>query len=129
MTELTKEQRIVKHKSFMNANVLLIAAFSWEHYLTKGRGVVLVPEADFLYADTPQLKGIRFHYLAKTEREHPAFKDILAEKELAWMETYNPDEKVILCVIREGGGVSSYLIGGRMKNSEAYTRQKNAMSN
>lgn len=45
------------------------------------------------------------------------------------METYDPDEKVILCVIRDGGGISSYLIGGRMKNSEAFKRQKDAMSN
>jgi hypothetical protein len=129
MTELPKEQRIAKHKSFLNANGLRIAAFAWEHYLTKGRGAVLVPESEFLYEDIPQLKGIRFHYLAQTEREQPAFKDILAEKELAWMETYDPDEKVILCIIREGGGISSYLFGGRIKNSEAYTRQKTAMSN
>jgi hypothetical protein len=129
MTELTKEQRIAKHKSFLNANGLLIAAFAWEHYLTKGRGAVLVPEADFLRADTPQLKGIRFHYLAETERAHPSFNDVLAEKELAWMESYDPDEKVIVCVLREGGGISSYLVGGRMKNSAAYERQKNAMCN
>ena len=129
MTALTKEQRIAKHKSFLNANSLLIAAFSWEHYLAKGRGAVLVPEADFLYADTLQLKGIRFHYLAQTEREHSAFKNVISEKEMAWMETYDPDEKVILCVIRDGGGISSYLIGGRMKNSEAFKRQKDAMSN
>ena len=98
-------------------------------YLTKGRGAVLVPETDFLHTDTPKLKGIRFHYLAKTERENPAFKDILAEKELAWLEAYDPDEKVILCVIREGGGVSSYLIGGRLRNSAAFTHQRNVMGN
>lgn len=89
----------------------------------------LLPEADFLYADTLQLKGIRFHFLAQTEREHSAFNNVIAEKEMAWMETYDPDEKVILCVIRDGGGISSYLIGGRMKNSEAFKRQKDAMSN
>jgi hypothetical protein len=107
----------------------LIAAFSWENYLAKGRGVVLVPENDFLHASTPQLKGIRFNYLAQSDQDHPAFKGVLSEKELAWMGAYDPDEKVILCVLRVGGGISSYLIGGRSKNSEAYTRQKNSMNN
>lgn len=124
----SQKLRIAKHKSFLTANMLIIGAFSWENYLSKGRGAVLVPEEDFVYADVPQLKGLRFHYLTKDEK-NPALEGILAEKELGWLDTYAPDEKVIVCVIRVGGGVSSYLIGGRRKVSEAYAHQKTVMSN
>ncbi len=122
--ELTKTQRIARHKSFLQANWELIAAFSWGNYLEKGRGAVLVPEEDFVHDDVPVLKGLRFHYAPVAERDKPPFTGLLAEKELAWLESYDPDERVVLCVIRADVGVSSYFIGGRSKPSEAYARQK-----
>jgi len=33
--ELTKEQRIAKHKDFLKANWIILAAFSWEHFQTQ----------------------------------------------------------------------------------------------
>lgn len=126
---LTQEERIARHKSFLIANGELLSAFSWENYLAKGKGAVLVPEEDFMRADVPQLKGLRFHYLPLAEKDKEQFKSIFAEKELGWLATYNPDEKVILCILREGGGVSSYLFGGgRVKPSEAYMRKRAELS-
>lgn len=127
MTELTQEQRIARHKDFLKANWHLIAAFSWENYLTKGRGVVMVPEEDFVHATVPQLKGLRFHYLALTDK-NPDFAHVLADKESRWLESYDPDEKVIICIVRPEG-VSSYLFGGPAKNSQAYAQQKAATTN
>ena len=92
--------------------------------IAKGRGAVLVPEEDLLHVGLPQLKGVRFHYLPLTERNKPPFAGALAEKELAWLESYDPDKKVIVCVLREGGGVSSYLIGGTTKPSAVRARQQ-----
>lgn len=63
--DLTKEQRISRHKSFLNANGQAIAAFSWEHYLEEGRGMVVVPEEDFVHSNIPELRGLRFAYAAK----------------------------------------------------------------
>lgn len=128
MKELTKEQRIARHKDFLQANWPLIAAFSWENYLVKGRGAVLVPEADFVDAELPQLKALRFHYLPLAERHSPPFEEVLAGKEAAWLEAYDPDEKAVVCILREAEGVSSYFIGGRMKPSEAYAREKARLS-
>ena len=123
MNGLSKEQRIAKHKEFLQSNWHLVAAFSWENYLAQGRGAVLVPEEDFLHVGHPKLKGVRFRYLPLTERDKTPFEEVLAEKELAWLESYDPDDKVIVCVLREGEGVSSYLIGGRTRPSEAHARQ------
>jgi hypothetical protein len=43
--ELTKEQRIARHKDFLASNWQILAAFSWENYLAKGPGAVFVPKA------------------------------------------------------------------------------------
>jgi hypothetical protein len=122
--ELTKEQRIARHKHFLKANVELIASFSWGGNLASGRGAVLVPEDDFVHAEPPQLKGIRFHYLPLATHDQEPFKGILSEQELGWLTSYDPDVKVVVCILRPEGGVSSYLIGGRMKPSEAWARQQ-----
>ena len=121
--ELTKEQRIAKHKDFLKANWEVIAAFAWENHLVKGSGAVLVPEEDFVHAARPELKGLRFHYLPVSERNNN-FRDVLSEKEMGWLAEINPDEKVVLCILRDGGGVSSYLFGGPCRCSTAYTKQK-----
>ena len=87
---LTQEQRITKHKEFIKANQELLAAFSWGHYIQEGRGAVLVPEEDFVHADIPQLKGLRFRYLALDAHGKPPFTDVFAEKEVDWLESYDP---------------------------------------
>ena len=119
---LTQEQRIAKHKDFLKANGELIAAYSWGHYLAEGRGMVIVYEEDFIHADAPQLKGLRFAYAAKGGDLLHKVSGHFKEKEWGWMDTYDPDEKAILIVLREGGGTSGYLIGGRMKPSECFAR-------
>ena len=45
-------------------------------------------------------------------------------KERGWLDSYDPYERVIVIILREGGGASGYLIGGRTRPSEAYARQK-----
>jgi hypothetical protein len=85
---------------------------------------VLVPEEDFVREPSPQLKGIRFHYLPLSAHDREPFRGVLSGRELGWLASYDPDEKVVVCVIRDGGGVSSYFVGGRMKPSEAWARQQ-----
>jgi hypothetical protein len=43
-TDLTQEQRIARHTSFLAANWRLIAAFGWEHYQESGRGAVVADD-------------------------------------------------------------------------------------
>jgi hypothetical protein len=122
--DLTPEQRIARHKSFLNANWMLIAAFSWEHYQKEGRGMVVVPEEDFVHLPTPQLKGLRFAYAAKDSDLLGEISTHFEQKEWSWLDSYDPDEKAIVIILREGGGTSGYLIGGRTRPSEAWARQK-----
>ena len=121
--ELTKEQRIARHKSFLGANWEVIASFSWEHFLSEGRGMVVVPEEDFVHLPTPQLKGLRFAYAAKDGGLLKKISTHFEEREWGWLESYDPDAKAIVIILREGG-TSGYLIGGRTRPSEAYAKQK-----
>ena len=121
--ELSPDQRIAKHKSFLNANWELIASFSWEHFQKEGRGMVVVPEEDFLEFVTPQLKGLRFSYASQGTELLLRISTHFGAKEWGWLDTYDPDECAIVIIIREGDGSSGYLIGGEMKPSEAWTRQ------
>jgi hypothetical protein len=56
---LTKDERIVRHKQFLQANWQLLAAFSWEHFQKEGRGFVVTMEEDFVDAPTPQFAPVR----------------------------------------------------------------------
>ena len=109
--DLSKKERIARHKRFLAANWQLLAAFAWEHYQSDGRGAVVVDERDFVRAATPQYTAIRLRYVAD---HSPLLKDIggwPGDKERDWVRSYDPDVRVVVMVIREGGGTSGYLIG------------------
>ena len=120
---LTQEQRIARHKSFLAGNWDLIAAFSWEHFQVEGRGMVVVPEEDFVHSPAPELKGLRFAYAAKDSDLLKTVSKHFEQKEWNWLETYDPDQRAIVIIVRDVG-TSGYLIGGRTRPSEAYAKEK-----
>ena len=122
--KLTKEQRIAKHKNFLGANWELISAFAWEHYQKEGRGMVVVSEEDFVVFANPQLKGLKFAYAVKDSDLIREVSGHFEAKEWGWLDSYEPNERIIVIVVREGGGTSGYLIGGRTRPSEAYAKQQ-----
>lgn len=120
---LTAQERIARHKSFLNANWELLAAFGWEHFQKEGRGMVVVPEEDFVGYATPQLKGLRFAYATKDSGLMGEISKAFEAKEWGWLDSYDPDAKVIVIILRDHG-TSGYLVGGRTKPSEAWVRQQ-----
>lgn len=114
----------MRHKQFLNANWLLLAAFAWEHFQSEGRGFVMAMEEDFVHAATPQYAPIRLRYVAETSQRFPEVAKMLGDKELNWLKIYDPDSKVPLLILRDNGGTSGYLIGGNPKPSEAYAKEK-----
>src|ERR1019366_3076536 len=122
--DLTKEQRIARHKQFLNANWQLLAAFSWEHYQQQGRGAVLVDERDFVDAKIPQFAAIKLRYVADNSPVLTEIGGWPGDKEANWVKTYDPDARVVVLIVRDGGGPSGYLIGGNPKPSVAYAGQQ-----
>jgi hypothetical protein len=61
---LTREERIERHKKFLDANWALVAGFSWEHFQKQGRGAVVIDENDFVHANTPQYAPVKLRYVA-----------------------------------------------------------------
>jgi len=123
MPEMTPAQRVSKHKDFLNANWKAIASFAYGEFLSKGRGMVVVPEADFVFAERPRLAPIHFRYVSKADAE-TLLDDWNGSKDQGWIETYDPKEKVILVIVRFDSGVSSYLIGSRPTPPEAFRLAK-----
>lgn len=120
---MTKEQRIALHKQFLGNNWSLLASFSWQNYIEKGRGAVVVPEADILSEGSPKLAPVRMRYLPAGKDELPGH-NCWGQKESRWSEDYDPEKRVILIVLRDAEGVSSYLIGGNPPPPEAYEKSK-----
>ena len=110
VSNLNPDLRMAKHRDFLKANWRAIASFAYENYQAKGRGIVAVPEEDFVHANEPSLAPIRFHYFP--EADIPAMMpDYEGSREQGWMASYNPEERVIATIIRfDSTGVSSYLL-------------------
>ena len=123
VSNLNPDIRIAKHKDFLNANWRKIAAFAYGEFLAKGRGIVGVPEADFVYANESQYAPIHFRYFPGSEALS-LMPDYQGSKEQGWMGSYNPEEKVAVTIIRFDSGVSSYLIGAKPSPPECHRAAK-----
>ena len=120
VSNLTPEIRMARHRAFLDANWRQIAAFAYREYLAKGKGIVAIMEEDFVHAGEPSLAPIRFKYFPAAEALH-LMSDYEGSKEQSWVGGYNPDEKVIVTVVRfDSTGVSSYLIGARPPPREVH---------
>ena len=84
--------------------------------------MVVVPE-DLLESITHQLKGLRFAYASKGTELLVKISTHFGAREWDWLDTYDPDECAIVIIIQEDDGSSGYLIGDKMKPSEAWARQ------
>ena len=124
VSNLNPDLRMAKHLDFLKANWRAIASFAYENYLAKGRGIVAVPEEDFVHANEPSLAPIRFHYFPESEALN-LMSDYEGSKEQGWMASYNPEERVIATVIRfDSTGVSSYLFGAKPTPPECHKAAK-----
>lgn len=85
--------------------------------------MVVIPEEDFVLSAVPELKGLRFAYAAKESDLLRIVSEKFEAKEWGWLDSYDPDQGVIVVIVREGG-TSAYLIGGKLRPSEAYVRQQ-----
>lgn len=121
---LSREERIARHKEFLNANWGLLAAFSWEHHLSEGRGAVLVVEEDLVHAEVPQYATIHLRYVADASPVLAEIGGWPGDKEANWVKSYDPDSRVVVLVVRDNGGTSGYLVGGATKPSVAFARKK-----
>lgn len=110
VSNLNPDIRMARHRNFLAANLQKISAFAHENYLAKGKGIVAVPEEDFVHANEPTQAPIRFRYFLESEALS-LMPDYEGSKEQGWMASYDPEEKAIVTIIRFDHGFSSYLIG------------------
>ena len=122
--KISKEERIVRHKRFLVANWMRLAAFAWEHYQKQGRGAVVVEEGDFVHSEVPQFTTLRLRYVAENTALLKEVGGWPGDKEAGWVASYDPAIRVVVLILRENGGTSGYLIGTSPRPPEAFAQQQ-----
>jgi hypothetical protein len=72
----------------------------------------------------PEFAAIKLRYVDDASDLLKEIGGWPGDKEAGWVRTYDPDARVVVLVVRDNGGTSGYLIGGPIRPSEAYARQK-----
>ena len=124
VSNLNPDIRMAKHRAFLDANWQSIAFFAYGEYLENGRGLVAIPEVDFIHAEEPRLTVFKLRYFPDAEIQE-IMPDYEGSKEQKWVASYDPKERVIATIIRfDSTGVSSYLFGARPSPREIYEAGK-----
>ena len=97
-----------RHISFIMANWNMLARESYRQFLANGRGLLVVQEADFIGKPRGVLTRIQMAYIAES---NPECSLVLGEKELGWLKDYDPATTLLVGVLREDEGLSSYRLG------------------
>ena len=72
----------------------------------------------------PRYAPIRYRYVPADSPEAEALPDWEGSKEQAWLEAYDPAERVVLVVLRYDSSISSYFIGAEPAPPEAHAVSK-----
>lgn len=119
----SEDERRRRHRDFIQANLLALAAFAWEHFQQEGRGAVLVDERDFIHAPQPRYAVLHYGYVAERSERLRALGGWPGDREAGWVATYDPDERFVVFVVREEQGLSSYFVNSPTKPSQAHAQQ------
>ena len=122
--KISEEERRLRHKRFLLANLGMLSAFAWEYYQKEGRGAVVADERDFIHAPEPQYARISLRYIAEGSPRLQEVGGWPGDKEAGWVATYEPDERIVVLIVREDKGLSSYLVISPIRPSEAFARQQ-----
>lgn len=83
----------------------LLARESYKHFLTHGAGLVILFESEFSHKSKGRKGEITVAYVPKNIPITPTFFE---EKEIRWMEEYDPATTLLCAFLRGDEGVSSY---------------------
>lgn len=122
--KINEDERRLRHKRFLQANLALLAAFGWEHFQQEGRGAVVADEQDFIHAPEPQYTRISLRYLAEGSPRLQELGGWPGDKEAGWVKTYEPDARLVVFIVREDHGVSSYLLIPPIRPPQAFANQQ-----
>lgn len=93
------------HVDAIVLNWNLLARESYKHFLAHGAGVLVLDESDFTGKSKGRKGEITVAYVPK---EIPITPTFFEEKEIRWMEEYDPTTTLLCVFLRGDEGVSSY---------------------
>ena len=105
------ESRRERHLAFIEANVDQLADAARYGYRERGRGMLLMDDADFIGKPRGVLTKYRRAYVAEGTPEFDALGGHWpGKKEAAWVAEYDPDTTMLVGFARTDSGVSSYRV-------------------
>ena len=95
---------------FIHANWALLCVLSYKGFLEKGKGMVVVPDEDFITKEKGILTEIRMTYMASDD---PLLGKMIGNQERGWFLNVNPDRTLLVGFIRSlDEGFSSFRVDG-----------------
>ncbi len=122
--KLNEDERRLRHKRFLQANLGMLAAFAWEHFQKAGRGAVIADERDFIHAPEPRYASIHLRYVAEGSPRLQELGGWPGDKEAGWVKGYDPEARVIVLIVREDQGLSSYFLIPTLCPPKAFADQQ-----
>jgi hypothetical protein len=113
-----------RHLDFIRANWDLLCAVSYAGSIQKGRGMVLVNEADWIEKEKGILTEIKVAY---AQADSQLLKGTIGDKEREWLRTCNGEVELIVGVIRLDNGFSAYRMTGVGDNTPKAIYERRAM--
>ena len=122
--KISEDERRLRHKRFLQANLGMLAAFAWEYFQKEGRGAVIADERDFIHAPEPRYATIHLRYVAEGSARLEELGGWPGDKEAGWVKTYEAATRMVVFIVREDHGVSSYFLIPPIPPAQAYTDQQ-----
>lgn len=112
MAAVSKKVR-ARHLMFLQANLAMLSAMTYQGFLDHGRGMLMLDDSDFVDKPPGVLTTFRAVYVAAGSAELLAMGGKWpGEKEAGWVETYDPRTTALFGFIRKDVGSSSYNLTG-----------------
>lgn len=113
MEEPTPEQR-EQHLRFLRTHWIPIAVAAYQGFVEHGRGFLMLLESDIKGFRPGAVVKFNVSFLGEKEamRLNPE-KPWPGDKEATWVKEYDPDVTVLIGILRDDNGISSYRVLGQ----------------
>lgn len=108
--ELTQEERVIRHMSFLERNRNNILSISNRYHLCRGQGIIVVSEIEFIH-DESRPFDMLFRIARRGSKSFQEYIKYFMYKGWASLISHDPGYQVGVVIDLEGVGVSCYIVG------------------
>jgi len=110
---------------FIQINWALLCTVAYTGFLEKGKGMVVVPDEDFITKPQGVLAEIRITFMAEND---PVLQKLIGDQERGWFldASLSPDRTLLIGFVRSlDDGFSSFRVDGVGENAPKQIHERN----